>query len=155
MNDFSYFFRMKNLLVLTALSLFAQFASAQIPDAEAIKKLNADWLHSFVTHDSVTLSKILADDFFLYGPTGRKFTRKETLANVADTNIETLSVQADFVEVHVFNDMGLIVCKTTFTQRMGDVLTTGYNCYMDAYEKRNGHWVAVAGHVTMIPKPGL
>src|SRR5437879_2594589 len=135
---------MKSLPIVATLILFFNIASAQTKDIEAIKKLNADWLNSYVTRDTATLAKILAEDFTLIRPDGVKTTKKDALNNILLPDVQTISVHPDSVEVRIFNDVGLIVCKATFVLKINNQETTGRNCYMDAYVKRKGRWYAVA-----------
>ena len=50
------------------LSLFSLVAPAQNGDAATIKQLNQQWLNAIMQEDSVSLAKILADDFILINP---------------------------------------------------------------------------------------
>jgi hypothetical protein len=56
---------MKKILIIL-IGIFYYFnSSAQNKDAETLKKLNADWIASYVTKDTATMSRIFADDLVL------------------------------------------------------------------------------------------
>ncbi|HEY4965681.1 MAG TPA: hypothetical protein VII28_04745 [Puia sp.] len=60
---------MKQISFLSLLlSLFSLVAPAQNGDAPTIKQLNQQWLNAIMQEDSVSLAKILADDFILINP---------------------------------------------------------------------------------------
>lgn len=141
---------MKRLLTGTLLVFIFNTAFAQSKDIEAIKSLNEAWLKTYPTRDSITLSKILADDFILVNPRGIRMTKKEVLLGLNSPEVETISVHIDSVGVRIFGDIGLITCKTTFILKMNNKESTGKNCYSDLYAKRNGKWSAVAAHVTLL-----
>ncbi|MBO9198646.1 MULTISPECIES: nuclear transport factor 2 family protein [Niastella] len=141
---------MKRLLTGMLFVFILNTAFSQSKDIEAIKSLNEAWLKSYPARDSLTLSKILADDFILVNPRGINMTKTEVLHSLHSPEVETVSVHIDSVGVRLFGDMGLITCKTTFILRMNNKESTGKNCYSDLYAKRNGRWSAVAAHVTLL-----
>lgn len=141
---------MKRLLTGVLLVFVFNIAFAQSKDIEAIKSLNEAWLKSYPARDSLTLSKILADDFILVNPRGISMTKREVLHSLNSPDVQTVSVQIDSVGVRLFGKIGLITCKTTFVLKMNNKESTGKNCYSDLYAKRNGRWSAVAAHVTLL-----
>lgn len=143
---------MKRFSFGVALILFFNIAFSQSRDIETIKKLNTDWLNSYITRDTATLAHILAEDFTLITPNGSRTTKHDALNNLLLPNVQTISVHQDNVEVRIVNGVGIIFCNTTFVQKINNKEVTGRNCYMDVYAKRNGKWYAVAGHVTLLSK---
>jgi uncharacterized protein (TIGR02246 family) len=126
-----------------------QNAFSQNKDVEEIKKLNYDWINSYVTQDSVTFSKIFADDFILISPGGKKFTKKDVLANLK--NQKMASTHIDSVDVRLLtNDVGILTAYATFVAKDGGKNVTGRTCYQDIYIKRKGRWFAVSAHVTSL-----
>jgi ketosteroid isomerase-like protein len=69
---------------------------AQDKDADIIKQLNQQFLNALVQRDSVTLANILADDFILINPAGKRRTKADNLStlrasdqSVTDINIDS------------------------------------------------------------------
>ncbi len=65
----------KILIILIGIFCYCS-SSAQNKDAETLKKLNADWIASYVTKDSATMSRIFADDLVLTNPVGRAMSKR-------------------------------------------------------------------------------
>lgn len=143
---------MKYLLLLTGSMFFVCFSClAQNNDVEALKKMNHDWLNAYITKDTATLSKILADDFKMVNPNGAIQNKKDNLQNMLDPNVQTLSVGFDKVEVELLKpDVAILTAWTNFTFKANGKQMTGKNSYQDVYQKRKGKWVAVAAHVTSL-----
>ena len=143
---------MKTVLVFSALIIFFSFASvAQSRDAETIKQLNQDWLNALPKRDSLTLSKILADDFIMIGANGSTQTKKDNLTNLMSPSIETKSVEIDSVKARLLTtDVGMVTAWTSFVLSINGKEMTGKNCYQDVYMKRKNKWVAVSAHVTLL-----
>jgi uncharacterized protein (TIGR02246 family) len=144
--------KMKSIILLCLRTVFFSFDGwGQNSDVETIKKLNQDWLNSFPTRDSGTLSKILADDFILVGANGTKQTKTDNLLNMVSPNIEFKSVNIDSVDVQLITaDVGVLTAWTSFIFKADGKEMKGSNCYQDVYMKRKNRWHAVSAHVTLL-----
>jgi uncharacterized protein (TIGR02246 family) len=124
---------------------------AQTGDVETIKKLNQEWLHSIAHRDSAMLANILADDFVMISPNGAKLSKKDNLSMVASAQIEYQSINVDSIDVRQLNnDVAIVSCWLTFKFKSDGKDMIGKNCYQDIYLKRDGRWVAVSAHVTLL-----
>ena len=123
---------------------------AQNKDAETLKKLNADWIASYVTRDTAKMSAIFGNDLVLINPSGKKYHKKDILKGVMNPAQKFLSTHVDSVDVRLFGNIGIINAKTSATVKAEGKTTTSKVCYMDVYEKRKGRWCAVAAHVTLL-----
>ena len=131
------------------MTLLSQTCFSQSKDMEILKKLNRDWINSYPTKDSATLNKIFADDFVLINHRGTKMTKKDILASLDKQ--EMLSAKIDSVDVKLLTDnVGVVTAYTKFVLKADGKEMTGQNCYQDIYVKRNGKWVAVTAHVTLL-----
>ncbi len=140
---------MKKFLFLFLLIIAYKNTFGQQKDIDLLTKLNQDWLNSYLTKDTVTLSKIFADDFILINPKGTKMTKSDILSNVVKQ--ETISVKIDSNEVRmVTNEVAIITAYTTFVLKADGKEITGKNCYQDVYIKRRGKWSAISAHVTLL-----
>jgi uncharacterized protein (TIGR02246 family) len=141
---------MKKLLIVLIGIFFYFDSTAQNKDAETLKKLNADWIASYVTKDSATMSRIFADDLVLTNPSGRAMSKGEILKGLMSPDQQFLSTKVDTVDVRLFGNIGIINAKITGVVKANDKTITVRTCYMDVYEKRKGRWYAVAAHVTLL-----
>jgi ketosteroid isomerase-like protein len=127
---------------------------AQNNDAETLKKLNADWIASYVTKDTVTMSRIFADDLVLTNPAGKIFYKQDILKGVMSPGQQFISSKVDTVSVRLLGtNVGVINAQVTGTVKANGETSTFRTNYMDVYEKRHGRWYAVAAHVTLLPLP--
>lgn len=141
---------MKKLLIIL-IGVFCYYSGlAQGNDVETLKKLNADWIGSFVTKDTVTMGRIFADDLVLTNPSGKAMGKKELLNALTLPGQEYISTNVDTVNVRLFGNIGIINAKVTAILKADNGKATVKVCYMDVYEKRKGRWLAVAAHVTML-----
>ena len=133
------------------LAAVARTSYGQDGDADMLRKLNQDWLHSIINKDTFTLGKILADDFVMITPFGTRIGRQENLETAAMKTVDVTSINIDSMDVQLLSaDVGLVTAWTSFVFREGTKETKGKNCYQDVYVKRRGRWVAVAAHVTVL-----
>ena len=123
---------------------------AQKDDCEIVKKLNADWINSYVTGDATVLEGILADDMILTDPTNTVFDKKAMLAGFNNRDVTVLSDHVDEVTVRLFGATAIVNARTTYVFKTKTGQTTGHNCYMDVYIKRDGRWKCVAAHVSLL-----
>lgn len=63
------------LTILLTISMITT-SFAQNKDAEILKKLNRDWISSYVTRDTATMSRIFADDLVLVSPNRKNISQK-------------------------------------------------------------------------------
>jgi uncharacterized protein (TIGR02246 family) len=124
---------------------------SQSDDIDTLKKLNQDWLNSILNRDTATLGRILADDFVMITPMGNKNSRKDNLETAALKTVRVTAITLDSVNVTMLtNDVGIVTAWTHFVFNDGNRESRGKNSYQDVYVKRNGNWVAVAAHVTLL-----
>ena len=137
--------------MLVAAIFYCGYCVAQNKDADAIKKLNAEWIASYVTMDTATLSRIYADDIILTNPSGKTVRKKELLNNVVKPgHDEYVSTHVDTASVRLFGNIGIINAEVTGVVKAGDKTATLRVGYMDVYQKRKGRWYAIAAHVTLL-----
>lgn len=140
---------MKIQIISVALILVSGVCFSQDKNVEALKKLNSDWLNSYVTKDAGTLDRIFAEDFILISHTGAKMTKRNIIDNLTQQQI--VSVKVDSIDVKLLTaDVGVVTAYTTFVVSAEGKEMTGQNCYQDIYVKRKGKWVAAHAHVTLL-----
>src|ERR1700730_8045821 len=119
-------------------------ALGQTQEIEAIKKTNVQWLNCYAKRDTITLGKILANDFVLIAQNGLPQTRQEVLSGMLSPNMETISVKVDSANVRLLSpDVALLNAWSTFVYKFDGNEMTGKTSYQDVYVKRKGRWMAV------------
>jgi ketosteroid isomerase-like protein len=136
-------------LLLAQLLLIAIAARSQSGDTDALKVLNAAFIHGYMTRDTASLSPIFANDFILINPASQQRNKQEVL-NGFISSPHFLSCDVDTVEIRLYGTIGLVLARAVFTTDDNGKKTTGKTNYLDVYEKRRGRWVAVAAHVTYL-----
>jgi ketosteroid isomerase-like protein len=129
----------------------ANVVSGQTSNKEIIHRLNQQFLNAPVQKDSAALANILADDFILINPDGKRRTKAANLANLHTPGQSVTSINIDSEELRLFSDkFGIITVWTTNHILSGKESIILKICYMDIYQKRNRKWKAVAAHVTLL-----
>lgn len=124
---------------------------AQDRDADIIRQLNQQFLNALVQKDSSALANILAEDFILINPDGKRRTKTDNLANLHVPGQSVTGINIDSEDLRLFSEnLGIITVWTTNHIRSGNEAMTLKICYMDIYQKRNKKWQAVAAHVTLL-----
>jgi Domain of unknown function (DUF4440) len=89
-------------------------------------------LNTYPKNDTATLNKILANDFILINPAGLYQNKKDNLLNMADRNIETISVNLDSVNVRMTSpNVAVLNAWANFTFKTNRKQMTGKNCYQE------------------------
>ena len=141
---------MKRFLVILIGIFCCYDALGQNKDIETLKKLNADWIGSSVTKDTVTIARIFADDMVLTNPAGKTMHKKEMLNILKLPGQDYLTAKVDTVSVRLLGNIAIINAIASVTFKAGNKTDTIRTNYMDVYEKRKGRWYAIAAHVTLL-----
>ena len=112
-------------------------------DVTTLLRLNDDYIRSVETSDVNRFREMLAEDFLCSLPDGSQLGRDAFLAQVAEPS-QISDLRAHDVNVRVMGDFALVHARTTFIKDG----RPGAGRYTDAWARRNGHWVAIAAHVT-------
>ena len=141
---------MKKVFICISMLLFCKFSFGQTNDIEILKKLNHDWISSYLNKDTVTMATIYADDMILINPAGMAYHKKDLLKALATPGREYLSAKVDTVSVRLAGSIGLVNAQATVVAKTDGRTNTITTCYLDVYEKRNGRWYAIASQVALL-----
>ena len=141
---------MKRILIALAMLFLSGSAIAQIKDIEAIKKLNEQWIASYVPRDTATLNRIFADDIELTNLSGKLMHKSEMLKALVSPDQEYISTKVDTASVRLFDNISIINAMVTGVVKAEGKTVTARVGYMDVYEKRHGTWYAIAALVTLL-----
>ena len=113
-------------------------------DADALRRLNQDFVRSVEASDVGYFEEALAEDFVNSNPDGALASRAEFLAQIArPAGISNL--EAHDVRIRLLGDTAIIHARTTYTRPDGQA---GSGRYTDVWARRLGRWLCVAAHVT-------
>ena len=135
--------------ILLVLLLKALPAGAQASDRDIVAGLNRTWIASYEKKDTAAMERILAADFVMVNPAGKKIFREDVIKNVGSKDQDNIAI-IDSAEVRIFGNTALVVAYLHFTLTSNGKTSNGTNCYSDLYVKRKGIWQAVAAHVTLL-----
>ena len=135
--------------ILLVLLLKALPAGAQASDRDIVAGLNRTWIASYEKKDTAAIERILAADFVMVNPAGKKIFREDVIKNVGSKDQDNIAI-IDSAEVRIFGNTALVVAYLHFTLTSNGKTSNGTNCYSDLYVKRKGIWQAVAAHVTLL-----
>ena len=113
-------------------------------DLETLVALNRDYIASVQQGDVRRFDEILADDFVCSNPDGSLVDRTRFLEQTAKP-VTISDLAAHDVDVRVLGDVAIIHARTSYTLADG---RKGAGRYTDVWARRDGHWLAVAAHVT-------
>jgi ketosteroid isomerase-like protein len=113
-------------------------------DLTVLLELNQDYIRSVQTSDVARFEAILADDFLCSLPDGSLLDRNLFLEQTARP-VSIRNLEAHDVNLRLMGDFAIIHARTTYTTAEGK---SGSGRYTDVWARRNGHWLAVAAHVT-------
>lgn len=138
------------LLVAFILPGLSLSSKAQNADATTIKQLNRQWLDAIVREDSAALGRILAEDFVLINPGGKRRTKADNIS-LHNPGQQVTRVNIDSQDIRLLTaEVGIITVWTTNYITQGTKKIILKICYLDIYQKINNQWKAVAGHVTLL-----
>jgi ketosteroid isomerase-like protein len=146
-------------LLFIGVILFAMFSfalgqmenesSAQNNAEQELKRLENEWLNSYLRGDKQTFDRIVADDFTRTDESGKFATKAEerTLVQAPSASVNASLINED-MQVRVYGNAaivtGLIVSKVQGTLSFQSRFT-------DTFIKREGRWQVVARHYSRVP----
>ncbi len=146
-------------LLFAGVTLFAMFSlalgqmknetSAQNNVEQELKRLEDEWLNSYLRGDKQTFDRIVADDFTRTDESGKFATKAEEkeLVQAPPASVK-VSLTNEDVQVRVYGDTAIV------TGRIVSKVQGGLNFqsrFTDTFVKRNGRWQVVARHYSRIP----
>jgi ketosteroid isomerase-like protein len=133
-------------------ALISQPASAQ-SDLEVLKKLNATFIHNFVTNDTASHSRILHPAFVCITSRGQRVERKAYLE--AWTRGFDGYTYWDYrnEEISIFGNCALVRSINKYNCVRDGREIAGMSIYTDTYVKEKGKWLCVQAQITEVSPP--
>jgi Domain of unknown function (DUF4440) len=128
-------------LVMSAMNSTGQ--SADTGDMAMLRKLNATFIHNFVTNDTVSHSKIIHPGFVCISSTGRKIGRKEYLEDWLHGFDGFVYWDYRDEQITIYGTMALVRAQNKYTFIKDGKSFSGMSMYTDTYIKEGGQWICV------------
>lgn len=123
-----------------------QQARSPATDRQALASLENEWL---MANDSMTLNRILGEDFVHPVPTGDFLTRSQHVRWVT-THLPPTSVRYRFarLDVRLYGDMGIVNGIVVAADTSGKEIDR--TVFTDVFTYRDGRWLAVNAQETPV-----
>ena len=153
---------MKRMSVVTVLALAVAVASAQearqgavqdVKAAEVVKKLDLEWLESYVKRDTDFLERYVSDDYTSIDPHGRAVDKKGEIESVKSGDLAITEMKLNEMKVRTYGDAAVITGRCTIKAKVSGQDASGEYRFTDVWVKRDDRWQAVASQLTRIAKP--
>lgn len=120
----------------------------------AVRARSTDWSQAMLRKDAAILERIWAPDFVYVEPSGRRFTKKEGIADLKQSTDQLTSAVADSIDVRVYGG-------GTVAVDIGHYREVGHDKERKPFERNtrftnvwvlnNGAWQCVSGHASVVP----
>jgi hypothetical protein len=118
----------------------------------ALRRLNATFIHNFVTNDVVSHSAIIHPRFLCIMPDGSRMYRADYLAFWATAFDPEVITYWDYRDerIEIFDTAALVSATTCYTRRSGDIDKSGMTFYTDTYLLEDDRWLCIQAQLTAL-----
>lgn len=141
---------MKKIINTGIMAIGLLHADAQETDMAALKKMNALFIHNFVTNDTAAHSLIIHKDFVHLSSDGKYTRRKKYLEDWAHGFDGIVYWDYRNEDIKIFGNMALVHSqdKCIFIQDGKEMIS--YWMYTDTYIKEHDEWKCVQAQITKV-----
>jgi hypothetical protein len=145
---FTLFSTCVSFLLLTAVPV----AKAQDDDMAILRKLNARFIHNFVTNDVPSHDQIIHEKFVCITTQGAWVNRKDYLIGWATGFDPKIYLYWDYrnEQITIIGTTALVRSATKFTILKEGKEVTGMTQYTDVYVKESGTWKCIQAQLTSV-----
>ena len=141
---------MKKIIFGGILAFITFQGTTQESDMSALKRLNATFIHNFVTNDTVAHNRIIHKDFVCITSEGQYIDRKKYLDNWAHGFDGFKYWDYRNEDIRIFGNTALVRSQNKYTVVRDGKEITGISTYTDIYIKENGQWKCVQAQITKV-----
>jgi hypothetical protein len=141
---------MKKIFNACVMTLGLLRTEAQQTDLEVLKKLNAKFIHNFVTGDTASHSGIIHRDFIHVSSTGKYTARKDYLENWAHGFNGIMYWDYRDEDIRIFGNTALIHSQNKCITIENGKEVMSFWMYTDTYIKENGEWKCIQAQIAMV-----
>lgn len=138
--------------VFLFIAVLVSFAATAQDDLAKLRKLNATFIHNFVTNDTASHNRIIHKDFVYVSSTGNVIPRDVYMNGWAHGFDAKVYKYWDYREeaIRIFGNTALVRSMNKFTTVENGKETTGMTIYTDTYIKENGEWKCIQAQITKV-----
>lgn len=144
------------LLIAVAVLVMGQVRSNKPAGAgaeEEIRRLEQEWLNTYLSGDKAAFNRIVADDFTLTLGNGKIIDKASEMAGIPGPLDASYILKNEDVRVRVYGDAAVVNRRVKDKGRLdGREIDTLSQC-TDTWVRRNGRWQVVASHMSRVPQP--
>jgi ketosteroid isomerase-like protein len=127
---------------------FGAFAATDAKDE--LVGIEASWSKAIVAKDAATIGKIVAPEWTGQNSSGKSETKDKMLADLKAGVDSSTSMTNHDVHVRIIGDVAIVQgSDDEKTMHKGKDVSGTYT-WMDIFQKRGGHWVAIASQSTPV-----
>jgi len=141
---------MKKIIYIGLLILVTQQLAAQEMDMAALKRLNAKFIHNFVTNDTAAHNLIIHKDFVCITSEGQSIDRKEYMNDWAHGFDGFNYWDYRNEDIKIFGNTALVHSQNKYIVVRDGNEITGMSMYTDTYIKENGQWKCVQAQLSKV-----
>ena len=120
---------------------------------EEVKKLNQEWMESYVKRDTAFLERYLSDDYVSTFPDGTVLDKKGEIESVKSGAVALTEMKPSEMKVRIYGEAAVIIGRSTIKAKVKGQDVSGEYRFTDVWIKWSDRWQAVASQVTRIAKP--
>lgn len=141
---------MTKILLSSLLGFGVLHVSAQETELNALKRLNARFIHNFVTSDTASHSRIIHRDFIHVSSEGKYTARKDYLENWVHGFEGIVYWDYRDEDIRIFGNTALIHSQNKCISLKNGKEETSFWMYTDTYIKENGEWKCIQAQIARV-----
>lgn len=144
----------KTIPNLFAVIVFSAIAASPCLAADsgdaALIALEAKWTKAMLAKDTATLDTIVASDWMGQNPSGKMTTKAQMVADMTSGKNKITAMTNRDVHARVLGDVAVVQGADDETSSYDGKDTSGAYTWTDVFQKRGGHWMAIASQNTPV-----
>jgi ketosteroid isomerase-like protein len=152
------------MAVITVLALAVAVSVSSAPEArqgavqdakaaEVVRKLELEWMESYVRRDTAFLERYVSDDYTGIDPHGTIVDKKGEIESIKLGDLAITEMKPREMKVRTDGDAVVITGRSTIKAKVSGYDASGEYRFTDVWVKRGDRWQAVASQLTRIAKP--
>jgi ketosteroid isomerase-like protein len=143
-------YRMGLRFVCAALFSAAMASAQQNSEGQELVQIEHEFGEAYKQHDTATLGRLLADDFFFTDEDGQVLNKAQYLDRATHTRLDSYSF--DDMRARLYGDTGVVTSRMTGNGTYGGEGEKFDVRYTDVFVKKAGHWQIVVSQDTQRAK---
>jgi pimeloyl-ACP methyl ester carboxylesterase/ketosteroid isomerase-like protein len=121
-------------------------------DEQELRKLENDWLSTYISGDKATYDRIVADGFTGTDESAVKRTKEQDRALLPSAPVAGSIATNDEVQVRLYGETAIVTGRIVTKIKAGDQEIPGFTTrFTDTWLKRQERWQIVARHYSRVP----